>query len=122
MQDPESWQKLPAPEEGQAICFTFRAAAQEEQGFAICYRGKYHAYRNHCPHAGTTLDWVPGQFFSTDGYYLVCQTHGAHFSPDGGAVAWGPSPCGLDTIPVRKRENLVEVPKDYAEPPWLTKA
>ncbi len=118
MHEPESWQPLPPPEEGQAVCFSFRIAGQEEQAFVICHKGRYYAYRNQCPHAGTPLDWLPGQFFSVDRQYLVCQTHGAHFAPDSGDVVWGPSPCGLDRLPVRKADGVVEVPESYAKPPW----
>jgi len=117
MTEPESWQQLPPPEEGHAVCFSFRVADREEKGFVIRYGGRYYAYRNQCPHAGTPLDWTPGRFFSPDRLYLVCQTHGAHFAPDSGAVVLGPSPCGLDRLPVRTGNGVVEVPESYAVSP-----
>jgi nitrite reductase/ring-hydroxylating ferredoxin subunit len=48
------------------------------------------AYRNVCPHRGTSLDWVPDQFMSVDGAYLQCATHGALFEPETGECLAGP--------------------------------
>jgi len=122
MRLPDQWQRLGYPNEGEAVSFTFSCGNSEEEGFLICYKSEFYAYRNRCPHAGTTLDWLPGRFFSEDGELLVCQTHGAHFSPDSGEPVLGPSPCGLDRLPVRMINTVVEVPKQYAEPPWSTTA
>jgi nitrite reductase/ring-hydroxylating ferredoxin subunit len=47
-------------------------------------------YENACPHIGTPLDWVPGQFFSRDGRHLICSTHGAAFLPATGECINGP--------------------------------
>lgn len=47
-------------------------------------------YENACPHIGTPLDWVPGQFFSRDGRHLICSTHGASFLPATGECINGP--------------------------------
>ncbi len=115
---PKRWQRLTPPAEGQARRFVFEVAEREEQGFLVRHRNGYFAYRNRCPHAGTSLDWTPGLFFSVDHRYLVCQTHGAHFDPASGAVRFGPGPHGLDRLPVRTADGFVEVPASYSEPPW----
>jgi len=85
-------------------------AGRKEEGFVVRATGQLHAYLNRCPHTGTTLDWVPGRFFSADGKMLVCQTHGALFAPLGGACLHGPCPTGLTQLPLREIENKLLVP------------
>jgi nitrite reductase/ring-hydroxylating ferredoxin subunit len=52
--------------------------------------GRVYAYRNVCPHRGTTLDWLPDQFMDPDREYLQCATHGALFRVDDGVCIAGP--------------------------------
>jgi nitrite reductase/ring-hydroxylating ferredoxin subunit len=49
-----------------------------------------------------TLDWVENQFFTEDGRFLICATHGALYEPDTGLCVDGP-PCGqmLLRVPLR---------------------
>ncbi|MDQ7000843.1 MAG: Rieske 2Fe-2S domain-containing protein [Mariprofundus sp.] len=114
-----NWQQVDRPVEGQAICFDLRASmrlpdgqtiALQEQGFVLCFQGELRAWRNHCPHAGSPLDWIPGQFFSEDGQQLVCHTHGAHFEPLSGACLSGPCPRGLYSLECQDLGNAVLVP------------
>ena len=48
------------------------------------------------------LDWVENQFFTEDGRWLQCATHGAVYEPSTGECVAGP-PCGkvLVRIPLR---------------------
>jgi len=111
IQDMQStWQAIDAPDEGGATTFTLHAAKSGQEGFAVRYRGRLYAYVNRCPHAGSPLDWVPGRFFSGDGKLLVCQTHGACFSPDSGACLSGPCLSGLTALPLREEEGRLFVP------------
>jgi nitrite reductase/ring-hydroxylating ferredoxin subunit len=48
------------------------------------------AYENRCPHQGTTLDWAPDRFMSSDGELLQCATHGALFRIEDGLCVFGP--------------------------------
>lgn len=60
--------------------------------FVIRRAGKAYAYLNRCAHRQVELDWVEGEFFDSEGRYLVCASHGALYRPeDGGCVA---GPCG----------------------------
>ncbi len=52
--------------------------------------GTLFAYENRCPHIGTPLDLTPDWFFTVDGRYLLCATHGAMFEPIGGLCVRGP--------------------------------
>ncbi|OIO69478.1 MAG: hypothetical protein COW19_06175 [Zetaproteobacteria bacterium CG12_big_fil_rev_8_21_14_0_65_55_1124] len=109
MQD-QTWQAIEIPDEGGATVFTLSIAGAREEGFVVRTRGKLHAYINRCPHNGSTLDWMPGRFFSEDGEVLVCQTHGALFAPDSGTCLSGPCPRGLTPLPLREEEGQLFVP------------
>jgi len=110
----QTWQTIPKPQEGTSVSFDITVQMQttidgekkllqiQEGGFAICVHGEIHAYRNHCPHVGSPLDWVPNQFFSDDGQTLLCHTHGALFDPVTGDCLSGPCPRGLYPIPTQK--------------------
>ena len=72
--------------------------------------GAHHAYVNRCPHAGTPLDWWPNEFFTEDGQYLICATHGAVFAPDSGVCLEGPCPgARLERLVVTARDGEIEV-------------
>ena len=61
-------------------------------GFVVNHDGRHYAYVNRCPHAGTALDRQRDHFFSEDGRFLSCGTHGAVFAPDTGICVEGPCP------------------------------
>jgi len=117
------WQRIDRPQEGQAVTFDFLQQFPEGspipphdyEGFAICHDGEIRAYRNSCPHAGSPLDWAPGQFFSEDGNELVCHTHDARFDPVTGECRSGPCPHGLERLPARNlQSSSIEVPAEVA--------
>ncbi len=45
---------------------------------------------NSCPHQGTPLNITEDRFFTRDGRFLLCRTHGARFRPQDGACISGP--------------------------------
>jgi nitrite reductase/ring-hydroxylating ferredoxin subunit len=65
----------------------------EEECFLVKYGGRFYAYVNRCCHVPMTLDWVENRFFTADGRYLQCATHGARYLPETGECVAGP-PCG----------------------------
>ncbi|GIW45022.1 MAG: hypothetical protein KatS3mg077_2304 [Candidatus Binatia bacterium] len=65
----------------------------EEECFLVKYEGRFYAYVNRCCHVPMTLDWVENRFFTADGRYLQCATHGARYLPETGECVAGP-PCG----------------------------
>jgi nitrite reductase/ring-hydroxylating ferredoxin subunit len=67
------------------ICQKYRV-----DGFLVNYEGRFHAYVNRCRHMTTPLDFVRNQFFSEDGRYLQCLTHGAVYDPESGLCVEGP--------------------------------
>jgi len=115
----EAWQMVARPPEGGATLFALtsmlslpsgQSVELESQGFVICHHGRLQVWKNECPHAGSPLDWIPGQFFSEDGEQLVCHTHHAHFDPLSGACLAGPCPRGLYALPFREVDGQIEVP------------
>ena len=121
------WQKVGRPSEGCSVTFQLTVTLQiqvdgqlkdialQEEGFAICKGGEVYAYRNHCPHTGSPLDWLPNQFFSDDKKELICHTHGARFNATDGTCISGPCPRGLYPLPIKEAsENLIQVPTSIA--------
>lgn len=47
-------------------------------------------YRNHCPHLGTPLEFMPDRFLSIDKEWIMCSTHGALFDKHTGHCISGP--------------------------------
>jgi len=119
MMDDDNWQTIERPCEGEAVCFDLQAEMRlsdgavvnvQEQGFVVCFQGELRAWRNHCPHAGSPLDWIPGQFFDADGRNLVCHTHHAEFEPLSGECIAGPCPRGLYALPIKELNQAIAVP------------
>lgn len=115
----DNWQSIERPGEGEAVCFDLQADMRlgdgtvihvNEQGFLVCFHGELRAWRNHCPHAGSPLDWIPGQFFSPDKQHLLCHTHHAVFEPLSGACIAGPCPRGLYAVPIKELDDDIAVP------------
>jgi nitrite reductase/ring-hydroxylating ferredoxin subunit len=90
------------------VRFALPRAGGEGKGFAIRFDGVAHGFVNVCPHAGTELDWQPGEFFEESGLYLVCATHGALFEPDTGLCIAGPCQ-GMRLQPLTVEESHGQV-------------
>ena len=77
-------------------------------GFVVRHCGAVRAFVNRCPHAGTELDWNPGEFFDETGLYLICSTHGALFEPGNGYCVAGPCRgASLEPLGVGERDGQV---------------
>lgn len=101
-----------------ALTFRFKSGGYFQEGFVIRVGRKTAAYVNRCPHAGTTLDYGDGDFFTEDRALLMCRTHGALFVPDDGSCAGGP--CnGQGLTPLSSSEVrgnvVVALPPESAE-------
>ena len=67
--------------EGEGRGFVFGGGTEREAVFVIRWHGRFHGYRNSCPHVGTPLDWPENRFFDSANEFLMCGTHGAVFRP-----------------------------------------
>ena len=94
--------------EGGGVRFRLRATDADENAFVVRQFGRASGYVNRCPHAGTQLDWEPGQFFDVAGLYLVCSTHGALFEPSTGYCVAGPCRgASLERLAIREDGGAV---------------
>lgn len=76
--------------------------------FVVRRAGRAYAYRNVCPHRGTTLDWLPDQFMDPEREYIQCATHGALFRVEDGVCVAGP--CvgkKLSPLPAEVRDGQI---------------
>jgi nitrite reductase/ring-hydroxylating ferredoxin subunit len=87
---------------GRSLTFRLECQGRTIEAFVVNYEGTLHAYVNQCRHVPMTLDWVENQFFTEDGRYLVCATHGAYYEPHTGMCVDGP-PCGRALFPIPLR-------------------
>jgi nitrite reductase/ring-hydroxylating ferredoxin subunit len=95
---------------GQTATFRLRCEGRSVACFIVNHGGRYHAYVNRCPHAGTSLDLWPNEFWTEDRQFLICATHGAIFGPDTGICVEGPCPgARLERLPVERDGESVVV-------------
>jgi nitrite reductase/ring-hydroxylating ferredoxin subunit len=95
---------------GDTARFQIEKNGKTVAGFIVNHQGRHHAYVNRCPHAGTPLDWWPNEFFTEDGRFLICATHGAVFEPDSGRCIEGPCPgARLDRLCVERDGQFLVV-------------
>jgi len=84
---------------GQTKRFRLLCEAREIECFLVNVAGVHHAYVNRCRHVPMELDWVENQFFTEDGRFVQCATHGAYYLPESGECIAGP-PCGKSLVRV----------------------
>ncbi|ABR90725.1 Uncharacterized conserved protein [Janthinobacterium sp. Marseille] len=93
---------------GTGVRFPLTAGGEDATGFVVRYNGVVYGYLNRCAHIPIELDWNNGEFFETEGRYLICSTHGAIYLPETGRCAGGPCRGGrLRTIVVTEKDNQV---------------
>lgn len=93
---------------GQTKKFLLQCSDREVEAFVVNHDGTLYAYVNRCCHVPMTMDWVDNQFFTEDGRYIQCATHGAWYEPDSGECIAGP-PVGqcLTPVPLTIHEGKV---------------
>ncbi len=96
--------------DGASLKFVFRDGDRDREGFVVRHKGRLFAFVNECRHIPMSLDWVENRFFSTDGCYLQCATHGALYEVETGVCIDGP-PAGkrLQQLEVAVRDDEIVV-------------
>ncbi|MDO9149955.1 MAG: Rieske 2Fe-2S domain-containing protein [Methylotenera sp.] len=77
-------------EGGKGVRFPLTELGEFATGFVVRFNQQPYAYVNQCAHVSVELDWTEGEFFTPQGDYLICATHGAHYRPDNGFCVMGP--------------------------------
>ncbi len=86
--------------------FMFKENRIETEGFAIFYKGQFHAYVNRCKHVTLPLDFGDNDFFTDDHKFLLCKNHGALYEPATGECVAGPCiGAFLDPLPTEVKTN-----------------
>lgn len=70
--------------------FVFEKDGGRWEGFVVRYGGDFFAYVNECQHIHIPMDIIDNSFFTRNGEYLLCQTHGAMYDPETGECVGGP--------------------------------
>lgn len=100
-------------ESGRGVRFTLAPGRGAQAAFAVRHGGAVRAFVNRCPHQGTELDWLPGEFFEESRLYLICATHGALFQPRDGFCVAGPCRgASLQQLRVEERDGQVRLLDD----------
>jgi nitrite reductase/ring-hydroxylating ferredoxin subunit len=76
--------------EGGGRGFSIGEGAEAEHIFLLHIGGRIFGYLNSCPHIGTPLDLIPGEFLTWDKRHILCRTHGARFRIHDGYCISGP--------------------------------
>ena len=98
---------------GLAVSFDVVYLGAPCTAFAVRFQGQVRAYLNRCTHVAMEMDWIPNQFFSSDGQWLLCATHGAMHHPLTGACTAGPCNGGLTLIHTREQGDAVHWQSQY---------
>lgn len=81
--------------------------------FAVRRGEAVFVYVNSCPHLGTSLDWAPDRFLTSDGRQIVCGTHGAVFEIADGLCVHGPCiGASLEGVSIAIEDGIILVPQD----------
>lgn len=83
-------------EDGKALELSYRSGSDIHDIFIQRKGEGIFAYMNICPHAGTPLNMMDGDFMERTGTYLMCHTHGALFQLENGLCVAGP--CNGDRL------------------------
>jgi nitrite reductase/ring-hydroxylating ferredoxin subunit len=70
--------------------FTVQLAGQRTEAFVANFRGEFVAFVNRCVHLPISLDLDDNDFFTCDGNFFVCKTHGSVYDPHAGQCIGGP--------------------------------
>jgi nitrite reductase/ring-hydroxylating ferredoxin subunit len=76
--------------EGGTLKFPFTRGGRPIGGFLARHQSKLVAYENQCRHLPLHLDYESGRFFTKEGDFFICQTHGAVYEPLTGLCVRGP--------------------------------
>lgn len=88
--------------------FVFERDGETTEAFLANFRGEMVAFVNRCVHLPISLDLDDNDFFTCDGNFFVCKTHGSVYEPRAGKCIGGPGQGkSLERLPVVIEEGGV---------------
>jgi nitrite reductase/ring-hydroxylating ferredoxin subunit len=99
------------------ITFRFSREGIQHDGFLAWHEGQVLAYENRCRHIPISLDYGDGRFFTPDGKFIICQTHGATYEAVTGKCVAGPCPgTFLAKVPIKvENDGIFLIEEDEVE-------
>jgi nitrite reductase/ring-hydroxylating ferredoxin subunit len=94
--------------------FSFERDGRSVPAFVANFRGEFVAYVNQCVHLPISIDLDDNDFFTCDGMFFVCKTHGSVYDPAAGKCIGGPGQGkSLEQLPVTVEVGSVYVELDH---------
>jgi nitrite reductase/ring-hydroxylating ferredoxin subunit len=88
--------------------FAFESHGEKTEAFVANFRGEFVAFVNRCVHLPISLDLDDNDFFTCDGNFFVCKTHGSVYEPSAGQCIGGPGQGkSLARLPVVVEDGAV---------------
>ena len=88
--------------------FTFEQNGRHAEAFVANVRGEFVAFVNRCVHLPISLDLDDNDFFTCDGNFFVCKTHGSVYEPRDGKCIGGPGQGkSLERLPLAIDDGTV---------------
>jgi nitrite reductase/ring-hydroxylating ferredoxin subunit len=95
---------------GTTRTFSFTRNGRCVPAFVANFHGQLVAYVNECVHLPISLDLDDNDFFTCDGHFFVCKTHGSVYEPTAGKCIGGPGQGkSLEQLPVVVEDGAIYV-------------
>lgn len=94
--------------------FSLERNGRNVPAFVANFRGQFVAYVNECVHLPISIDLDDNDFFTCDGNFFVCKTHGSVYDPAVGKCIGGPGQGKLLeqlTVVVESGALFLELPE-----------
>ena len=94
--------------------FSFERNGRSVPAFVANFQGRFVAYVNKCVHLPISIDLDDNDFFTCDGNFFVCKTHGSVYDPAAGQCIGGPGQGkALEQLPVTIEDGRIYVELDH---------
>lgn len=88
--------------------FSFERGGETVEAFVANVAGEFVAYVNQCVHIPIPLDLDDNEFFTCDGRFFVCKTHGSVYEPRAGQCIGGPGQGkSLEKLPLAIEGGII---------------